>query len=153
MIYAYPTFHRGIEDALAGLGDQPQTSRATCTMSSSLARCWSWVRTLPSTVEEKPHWPDRQSWSSGTYLAAWSIRRLSRSGSCRAPGLGGDQAEYDHLAGRDEPQRLEVPGAGVVVFHEEAVHRQLAEQGLGDEVVAAGRRPRRSGSCPGTGEW
>src|SRR5262249_60038821 len=44
-------------------------------------------------------------------------------------------------AGRDEPQRLEAPGAGVVVFEEEPVHRQLAEQGLGDEVVAAGGGP------------
>src|SRR5580700_2393345 len=56
--------------------------------------------------------------------------------------LGGDQAEDDHLAGRDEPQRLEPAGALVVVLQEEPVHGQLAEQGLGDEVVTALRRPR-----------
>ncbi len=30
MIYAYPTFHRGIEDALAGLGPGPAPGRARC---------------------------------------------------------------------------------------------------------------------------
>src|SRR5580700_6943296 len=36
--------------------------------------------------------------------------------------LGGDQAEDDHLAGRDEAQWLEAAGALVVVLQEEAVH-------------------------------
>src|SRR6266487_6597257 len=51
--------------------------------------------------------------------------------------FGGNQAQHDHLGGRDEPQRREPAGAVVVVFEEEAVHVQLAEQRLGDEVVAA----------------
>src|SRR6266705_912024 len=55
--------------------------------------------------------------------------------------LGGDQAEHDQLALGDEAQRLEAAGAGVVVFEEEPVDRQLVEQRLGDEVVAALRRP------------
>ena len=66
---------------------------------------------------------------------------LEQVGVFQGAGLGGDQAEHDHLAGWDEPQRLEAPGAGVVVFEEEPVHRQIAEQGLGDEVVAAGGGP------------
>src|SRR5436305_10743360 len=51
--------------------------------------------------------------------------------------LGGDQAEHDHLAPRHEAQRLETAGALVVPLTEEPVHVQLAEQGLGDEVVPA----------------
>ena len=34
---------------------------------------------LPSSVEAKPHCGDRQSWSSGMYFAASSIRRFSSS--------------------------------------------------------------------------
>src|SRR5580704_567555 len=58
--------------------------------------------------------------------------------------LGGDQAEDDHLAGRDEAQRLEAAGALVVVLQEEAVHVQLGEQGLGHEVVTTGGDPTRA---------
>ena len=58
--------------------------------------------------------------------------------------LGGDQAEHDLLARRHEPQRLEAAGALVVVLQEEAVHVELGEQRLGDEVVAALGRPRRA---------
>src|SRR6266498_2015186 len=58
-----------------------------------------------------------------------------------AAALGGDQAEHDQLALGDEAQRLEPAGAGVVVFEEEPVDPQLVEQRLGDEVVAALRRP------------
>src|SRR5256886_6574162 len=53
----------------------------------------------------------------------------------------GDQAEHDVLARRHEPQRGEAAGAGVVVFEEEPVHGELAEQRLGHEVVAALGRP------------
>jgi hypothetical protein len=67
--------------------DHRQTSDATSTMRASLAFCSSTVRALPSTVEEKPHWGDRQSWSSGTYLAASSMRRLSASASSNTPLL------------------------------------------------------------------
>src|SRR5207247_10356775 len=63
----------------AALGGQPHTSRAVSTMSSSFAFCSSAVIALPSTVEEKPHCPLRQSCSNGTYLAACSILRLRSS--------------------------------------------------------------------------
>src|ERR1700689_3257851 len=66
---------------------QPHTSLAVSTISRSLAACSSGVSTLPSTVEEKPHWGDRHSWSSGTYLAASSIRRLSASLDSSSPRL------------------------------------------------------------------
>jgi hypothetical protein len=40
---------------------QPQMSSAVSTTRRSLATSSSKVRLLPSTVEEKPHWGDRQS--------------------------------------------------------------------------------------------
>ena len=55
---------------------QPHTSWAVSTMRRSLANCCSWVRSLPSTVEEKPHWGDRHSCSIGTKREASSMRRL-----------------------------------------------------------------------------
>src|SRR5205814_2800061 len=58
---------------------QPHTSFATSTRRRSFAHCSSSVSTLPSSVEAKPHWPEMQSWSSGAYLAAASIRRLRSS--------------------------------------------------------------------------
>src|SRR4051794_13333608 len=63
----------------AALLQPPQSSRATSTMSASFAFCSSIVSALPSTVDEKPHCPLRQSCSSGTYLVASSMRRLSAS--------------------------------------------------------------------------
>ena len=56
--------------------------------------------------------------------------------------LGGDEAEHDQLVLGHEPQRLEPSGAGVVVLEEEAIHVELAEQRLGDEVVATLGGPR-----------
>src|SRR5579864_5534525 len=57
----------------------PQTSSATSTIILSFAHCSSSARILPSSVEAKPHCGDRQSWSTGTYFAASSIRRLTAS--------------------------------------------------------------------------
>ena len=50
--------------------------------------CWLtfWEGFLPSTVEEKPHWGERHSCSSGTYFAASSMRRL-RSSLLSSTGL------------------------------------------------------------------
>jgi hypothetical protein len=45
---------------------RPQTSSATPTISSSLARSSSIESLLPSSVEEKPHCGERQSWSRST---------------------------------------------------------------------------------------
>jgi hypothetical protein len=41
----------------------PQTSSAVSTTRRSFAACSSALRLLPSTVEEKPHCGERQSWS------------------------------------------------------------------------------------------
>ena len=56
--------------------------------------------------------------------------------------LGRDEAEHDELARRHEAQRLEAARARVVPLHEEPVDRELVEQRLGDEVVAALGDPR-----------
>ena len=54
------------------------------------------------------------------------------------PGsLRRDEPEDDALSRGQEPQRLEAAGAGVVVLQEEPVDVEAAEEGLGDEVVAA----------------
>src|SRR5207244_10756065 len=57
----------------------PHTSFATSTTRLSLSFCCSIVSALPSTVEEKPHCGDRHNCSSGTYLAASSMRRFNSS--------------------------------------------------------------------------
>src|SRR6266436_4110875 len=59
--------------------------------------------------------------------------------------LASDEAE-DHpfVPARHEAQWLEPTRAGVVVFQEEAVDSELAEQGLGDMVVAALGHPGRA---------
>jgi hypothetical protein len=54
-----------------------------------------------------------------------------------------DEPEDDLLARRHEAERLEAAGALVVVLEEEAIDLEPAEEGLGDEVVAALRRPGR----------
>ena len=59
-----------------------------------------------------------------------------------SPRFVRDEAEHDELARRHEAQRLEAARARVVVLEEEAVDVELAEQRLGDEVVAALGRPR-----------
>ena len=58
-------------------------------------------------------------------------------GGFQVRALGGDQAEDDLLALRDEAEGLEAAGALVVVLQEEPVHVELREQGLGHEVVPA----------------
>src|SRR5436190_16955725 len=56
-----------------------------------------------------------------------------------------DEPEHDLLrAFRQEAQRLEAAGTLVVPLHEEAVDLELAEERLGDVVVAALGRPRRA---------
>ena len=51
--------------------------------------------------------------------------------------LGGDQAEHDILAARDQAQRLEASGALGIVFQEKGVRIERAEEFFGDGVVAA----------------
>src|SRR3954470_13298256 len=55
------------------------TSSASSLIMRSFAHCSSSARTLPSSVEAKPHCGERQNCSSGANLAASSIRRLPSS--------------------------------------------------------------------------
>src|SRR6266581_5831652 len=57
----------------------PHISVATSTTRSSLCRCTSSEIGFPRNVLAKPHCGLRQRFSSGTYLAAASMRRLSTS--------------------------------------------------------------------------
>src|SRR4029079_4171262 len=65
----------------------PQTSCAVSTRSRSLATSSSYVTSLPSSVEANPHCGERQSWSSGRYRLASSMRGFSASLSPSAPRL------------------------------------------------------------------
>ena len=120
----------------------PQTSAAVSTTSRSLSHCCSSVIALPSTVEEKPHCGDRQSWSTSTYRDASSMRRMSSSLVSSAPRFVVTSPSTTTLSfgtnrsGSNPPERVVVP------LHEEAVDGELAEQRLGDEVVAALGDPR-----------
>ena len=107
-----------------------------------MATCSSYVSAFPSTVDEKPHWGERQSCSSGTKRLASSMRRFSSSLDSSAPALRRHEPEHDLLSLRHEPQRLEAARALVVVLEEEAVHLEVAEERLGDEVVASLGGPR-----------
>jgi hypothetical protein len=131
-------------DPVVEVGAQPQTSSATSTTRRSFAACCSAVRLLPSTVEEKPHCGDRQSWSRSTYCGRLLDAALELVLGLELAALGRDEAEHDDLAVRDEAQRLEAAGARVVPLHEEAVDVELAEQRLRHEVVAALGDPRRA---------
>src|SRR6202011_6222261 len=52
----------------------------------------------------------------------------------RRPLAGDEAQDHPFLRARYEPQWLEAARARIVVFQEEAVDRELAEQGLGDMV-------------------
>ena len=57
--------------------------------------------------------------------------------------LGGDESQHDELAVGDVAQRLERPGAFVVELQEVSIDREVAEQRLGNELIAALGRPHR----------
>src|SRR5271165_297393 len=57
----------------------PHTSSAISTRRASLIHWSASERSLPCAVEEKPHWWLKQHCSSGTYLVASSMRRLTSS--------------------------------------------------------------------------
>src|SRR5690348_16294046 len=65
----------------------PHTSSANSTIMRSFAHCSSSARTLPSSVEAKPHCGERQSCSSATYFVASSIRFLISARGSRRPDL------------------------------------------------------------------
>src|SRR5262249_50936853 len=77
----------GSGEGQRGREGHPQTSAAVSTMRRSLATSSSKGRAVPSTVEEKPHWGERQIWSRGTYWAASSMRRLRVSLDSSSPRL------------------------------------------------------------------
>ena len=85
---------------------------------------------------------NRNELSRGVDPALQFVRALQRA------ALGGDEAKHHHLSLRHEAQRLEAARPLIVVLQEEAVHVQLAEQCLGDEVVAALGRPGRAEVTP-----
>jgi len=58
---------------------QPHTAFAVRATSSSFCRCTSGVMRFPSHVEAKPHCGLNANRSSGTYLAASMMRRISSS--------------------------------------------------------------------------
>jgi hypothetical protein len=125
----------------------PQTSRATSTTSRNFAHCSSWVRAFASSVEANPHCGERQSWSRGFVDPPLQlIFRLELA------ALRRHETQHDLLgAFRQEPQGLEVARALVVPLHEEAVDREIVQQRLGDEVVAALGRPGGAEVAPGRG--
>ena len=115
----------------------PHTSSATSTMRRSLAHCSSSARTLPSSVEAKPHWP-----LSAKLIERREFRRLVDAALDRVlafelAGLGGDDAEHDDLALGQLAQRREIAGALGVVFHEIAVDVGAVEQHVLDAFVTA----------------
>src|SRR5262249_14597146 len=74
------------EDALQ-LTQRPQTSSAVSITRRSFERCASTAILLPCTVLENPHCGESASCSSGTYLAASSMRRLRSSFFSSSPSF------------------------------------------------------------------
>ncbi len=97
------------------------------------------VTELPFQVEAKPHCGLMQRFSSGTYLVASSIRRLSAVLRLKGRALGRYQSQHDALLRslREKPQRLETARALVIVLEEIAVDIDLVEQHFGNRLVAA----------------
>src|SRR6266446_1898064 len=65
----------------------PHTSSAISAAIRNFAHCSLSARTLPSSVEAKPHWGDNASCSSATYFVASSMRRLMSALSSSVPTL------------------------------------------------------------------
>jgi hypothetical protein len=87
----------------------PHTSSAVSTTRRSLAACCSRVRALPSTVEEKPHWGERQSLLDGDVAARLLDAAYKIVLGFEVAALGRDEAEDDHLALGHEAQGSKVP--------------------------------------------
>ena len=92
---------------------------------------------LPSHVEEKPHCGERQSCSMATNARLLDAPLRARPCVSSSPRLVVTRPSTTILPLRHEAQRLEAAGALVVVLDEVAVDVELAEERLGDEVVAA----------------
>ena len=142
VVFRAGKINSGFDREKPGGWGQPHTSRDRSTIIFSFAHWASSVRTLPSSVEAKPHCGERQSWSRATYLVASSMRFLTSSCLFQRAGFRGDQAEHDLLlALGHEAQRLEAAGPLGVVFEEIAVVVGLAEHHLGHRLVPAFRNP------------
>ena len=106
-----------------------------------MRRSSSIVSGLPPTVDAKPHCGQRPSRSSGACSAARSISPRQVVGVLEPRRLGRHQPEHRALAGGHEAQRREAAGARGVELEQEGVDRRLAEQPLGDRLVAALGQP------------
>jgi benzoylformate decarboxylase len=99
-------------------------------------------RTLPSTVEgtrtgARAQLLDRRVFRGLLDSPQQLVARLELA------ALGRHEPEHDLLVAlREEAQRLEAAGALVVPLHEVAVHLEVVQERLGDEVPAPLRRPR-----------
>ena len=115
----------------------PQTSSATSTIRRSFAACCSTVSVVA--LDRRGEAALRRE---AELLDVDELRRLVDPPlqlvlRLELAELGGDEAEHDGLALRQEAQRLEAARALVVLLQEEAVDLELVEERLGDEVVAA----------------
>src|SRR5215468_11071109 len=77
----------GAEGGSCAARCHPHTSFASSATIPNFAHCSLSARTLPSSVEAKPHWGDNASCSSATYLVASSMRRLMSTLCSSVPTL------------------------------------------------------------------
>ena len=91
----------------------------------------------PPPADEKPHCGLRLNCSSGANRAASSMRRLRSILRFQFGRLGAHQAEHGRLARRQEAQGPEIARPLGIVFQEERVDIEPAEQPLRDGLVAA----------------
>ena len=86
----------------------PRPPAATSTTRRSFAACSSFVSSLPSTVEAKPHCGERQSCSSGDVACRLLDPPLQLVLRLELAALRRHEAEHDLLVAlREEAQRLE----------------------------------------------
>src|SRR5262249_25669538 len=114
MIYAYPTFHRAIEDALARLGGSAPAAAGDLPDELELGALLVLGQDVALDGGGETALAGQAELVERDILGRLVNPALEQIGVFQGAGLGGDQAEHDHLAGRDEPQRLEAPGAGIV---------------------------------------
>src|SRR5215475_14315180 len=77
----------GTEGGRCAVHGHPHTSSAVSTTARNFAHCSLSARTLPSSVEAKPHCGESASCSSAAYLVASSMRRLMSALCSRVPTL------------------------------------------------------------------
>ena len=138
-----------VERRVSNGSQAPQTSSATSTTRRSLAAC-SLDRELVA-LERRGEAALRRE----AELVDVDVTRCLFDPSLQLvlrlelAALRGHEPEHGDLSLRQEAERLEAAGALVVPLEEVPIDFELVEEGLGDEVVAAGRRPTTSGSSRG----